>query len=70
MLASAPLFPKFVSEDAAMYHEVRKRGTSGLAVAIKELVAITQPLPGRVANNANSRTGASVHDHAGEHIGL
>ena len=53
-----------------MYHELRKRGTSGLAVAIKELVAITQPMPGRVANNANSRTGASVHDHAGEHVGL
>jgi Uncharacterized protein conserved in bacteria len=27
MLASAPLFPKFVPEDAAMYHELRKRGT-------------------------------------------
>jgi hypothetical protein len=53
-----------------MYHELRKRGTSGLAVAIKELVAVTRPLPGRVANNANPRTGASVHDHAGEHVGL
>jgi hypothetical protein len=51
-----------------MYHELRKRGTSGLAVAIKQLVAVTRP--GRVANNANSRTGASVHDHAGEHVGL
>jgi hypothetical protein len=28
ILASAPLFPKFVSEGAAMYHELRKRGTS------------------------------------------
>src|SRR5262252_7322127 len=28
MLASAPLLPKFVSEGAAMYHELRKRGTS------------------------------------------
>src|SRR5262245_61334617 len=28
MLASAPLFPKFVSNRAAMYHELRKRGTS------------------------------------------
>src|SRR5437660_983324 len=27
-LASAPLLPKFVSEGAAMYHELRKRGTS------------------------------------------
>src|SRR5438445_176256 len=26
--ASAPLLPKFVSEGAAMYHELRKRGTS------------------------------------------
>ena len=51
-----------------MYHELRKRGTSGLAVAIKQLVAVTRP--GRVANKANSRTGASVHDHAGEHVGL
>jgi hypothetical protein len=25
---SAPLFPKFVSEGAAIYHELRKRGTS------------------------------------------
>src|SRR5436309_9454866 len=28
MLASAPLLPKSVSEGAAMYHELRKRGTS------------------------------------------
>src|ERR1700704_6368962 len=28
MFASAPLLPKFVSEGAAMYHELRKRGTS------------------------------------------
>jgi hypothetical protein len=28
MLASAPLLPKFVSEGAAMYHELRKRGNS------------------------------------------
>src|SRR5262249_32250032 len=28
MLASAPLLPKFVSGGAAMYHELRKRGTS------------------------------------------
>src|SRR5215208_3905221 len=27
MLAGAPLLPKFVSEGAAMYHELRKRGT-------------------------------------------
>src|SRR6476646_4531095 len=27
MLASAPLLPKFVSEGAAIYHELRKRGT-------------------------------------------
>jgi hypothetical protein len=27
-IASAPLLPKFVSEVAAMYHELRKRGTS------------------------------------------
>jgi len=27
MLASAHLFPKFVSDRAAMYHELRKRGT-------------------------------------------
>src|SRR5262249_28684104 len=26
--ASAPLFPKFVSNRAAIYHELRKRGTS------------------------------------------
>src|SRR2546421_7721014 len=26
--SSAPLLPKFVSEGAAMYHELRKRGTS------------------------------------------
>src|SRR5215213_3888960 len=26
-VASAPLLPKFASEDAAMYHELRKRGT-------------------------------------------
>src|SRR5205085_127634 len=25
-----PLFPKFVSEGAAMYHELRKRGTSAV----------------------------------------
>src|SRR5215216_1276542 len=30
ILASAPI-PKFVSERAAMYHELRKRGTSALA---------------------------------------
>jgi len=29
ILASAPLFPKFALEDAAMYHELRKRGTGG-----------------------------------------
>jgi cytochrome c55X len=34
ILASAPLLPKFVSEGAAMYHELRKRGTSALAIAI------------------------------------
>jgi len=28
MLASARLFPKFVSEHAASYHELRKPGTS------------------------------------------
>src|SRR5258706_8688885 len=28
MLASTPLFPKFVTECAATYHELRKRGTS------------------------------------------
>src|SRR5262249_783371 len=28
MLASAPLFPKFMSDRAAMHHELRKRGTS------------------------------------------
>src|SRR5262249_35573122 len=28
IVASAPLLPKFVSEGAAMYHELRKRGTS------------------------------------------
>jgi len=27
MLASAPLLPKFVSEIAAVHHELRKRGT-------------------------------------------
>ena len=27
VVASAPLFPKFVSEYAAMDHELRKRGT-------------------------------------------
>jgi hypothetical protein len=31
MLASARLFPKFVSEHAAMYHELRKPGTSLIA---------------------------------------
>src|SRR5690242_3789673 len=31
MLASAPLLPKFVSESAAMYHELRKRGASRIA---------------------------------------
>src|SRR5215211_9053458 len=30
ILAGAPLLPKFVLEVAAMYHELRKRGTSGL----------------------------------------
>ena len=30
ILATAPLFPKFVSEGAAMYHELRKRGASRL----------------------------------------
>src|SRR3990167_4838434 len=29
--ASAPLLPKFVSESAAAYHELRKRGTGGAA---------------------------------------
>src|SRR5437879_7247349 len=28
------LLPKFVSEGAAMYHELRKRGTSGTALVI------------------------------------
>src|SRR5690242_12765844 len=30
MLASAPLFPKFVAECVATYHELRKRGTRAL----------------------------------------
>src|SRR5262249_12844507 len=33
MLASAPSLPKFVRESAAMYYELRKRGTSSLAPA-------------------------------------
>src|SRR5947209_5097379 len=28
ILVSAPLLPKFLSESAAMYHELRKRGTT------------------------------------------
>jgi hypothetical protein len=36
----------------------KRAQSSGLAVTIKELVAITRPLPGRVVNNADARTGA------------
>src|SRR5215467_8452413 len=37
MLASAPLFPKFVSNRAAMYHELRKRGTRKTCRSIRRM---------------------------------
>ena len=37
---SAPLFPKFVSKRASMYHELRKRATSGFTL-IEVLVALS-----------------------------
>src|SRR5690242_20733010 len=45
MLASAPLFPKFVPEGAAMYHELRKRGTSDMTdnrVSIAAMIAFSR----------------------------
>src|SRR5215467_4798362 len=41
MLASAPLFPKFVSNRAAMYHELRKRGTSRGPIARPALRSVS-----------------------------
>src|SRR5262245_45959493 len=42
MLASAPLFPKFVADHAAMYHELRKRGTSLLRIAAMKVPPFPQ----------------------------
>jgi hypothetical protein len=36
------LLPKFVSESAAMYHELRKRGTSDPARS-REMAALREP---------------------------
>jgi hypothetical protein len=46
ILASARLFPKFVSELAAMYHELRKPGTStgtlvGRRLAVRSMNTIS-----------------------------
>ena len=37
ILASVPLLPKFMSEGAAMYHELQKRGTSALTCGLPVL---------------------------------
>ena len=56
MLASVPLFPKFVPEGAAMYHELRKRGTS--ATARGESLAVSgadKELVGQIAADIRQR---------------
>src|SRR5215472_11618889 len=57
MLASAPLFPKFVSDRAAMYHELRKRGTCRRGAA--DL---------RAAGRACARSRASIVDPVGRNL--
>src|SRR5262252_5016739 len=42
MLASAPLFPKFVSNRAAMDHELRKRGTRVHSTRIESRSDVTE----------------------------
>src|ERR1700726_3294653 len=56
MLASAPLLPKFVSEGAAPYHELRKRGTS--AADLKFLQRLRQ------AHEGTSNRKAALESYA------
>jgi hypothetical protein len=50
-VANARSFPKFVSEDAAMYHELRKPGTSRGSVA-----CLTDFVYTRVARTCETET--------------
>src|ERR1700730_9904397 len=63
MVASAPLLPKFVSEGAAMYHELRKRGTSVGSPRPRRRNVVVEP----AGREADPRHGSQVP--AGDLVG-